>query len=91
MLDQSLADAQQSLGDPELTYPLWPPLTCGCPETSTEAVQYPLEITYEYDSVDHELFERSVEAGLDRWAPLLPSLAEIGLGEGNTQIGRAHV
>lgn len=86
MLDQSLADAQQSLGDPELTYPLWPPLTCGCPETSTEAVQYPLEITYEYDSVDHELFERSVEAGLDRWAPLLPSLAEIGLGEGNTPL-----
>lgn len=86
MSDQSLADAQQSLGDPELTYPLWPPLTRGCPETSTETVQYPLEITYGYDSVDHELFERSVATGLDRWAPLLPPLADIGLGEGHTPL-----
>lgn len=86
MLDTSVATAQQSLGDPEVTYPLWPPLTRGCPETSTDEVQYPLEITYDYDSVNTDLFEKPLQAGLDRWAPLLPPLADIGLGEGNTPL-----
>ncbi|MFH9643720.1 pyridoxal-phosphate dependent enzyme [Streptomyces albidoflavus] len=34
----SLATAQRSLGDPGRRYPLWPPLTGGCPATSTEEV-----------------------------------------------------
>jgi hypothetical protein len=40
MSDDSLAVTQQSLGDSDITYPLWPPLTRGCPETSTDDVQF---------------------------------------------------
>lgn len=86
MPDSSLATTQQSLGDPDITYPLWPPLTRGCPETSTDEVQYPLEISYDYDSVGHDLFESPLQSDLDRWSPLLVPLADIGLGEGNTPL-----
>lgn len=82
---ESLATAQQSLKDSTITYPLWPPLTEGCPETSTEAVQYPLEVTYDYDAVDAALFEGPLEPGLERWAPL----SGPGLGEGNTPLVEA--
>jgi threonine synthase len=43
----SLATAQRSLGDPAIVYPLFPPLTAGCPATSTAAVAYPLEVDYD--------------------------------------------
>lgn len=83
----SLATGQRSFEDSTITYPLWPPLTKGCPETSTEDVQYPLEVTYDYDSVDRALFEQPLDAGLERWAPLLPPLTpETNLGEGNTPL-----
>ncbi|MFC6961727.1 threonine synthase [Halocatena marina] len=85
MSEDSLAEAQQSLGNPETTYPLWPPQTLGCPETSTEEVQYPLEVTYDYESVDRGLFESELTK-FDRWSPLLPPLADIGLGEGQTPL-----
>ncbi|WP_247730528.1 threonine synthase [Halovivax limisalsi] len=102
---RSLATGLRSLGDPSIEYPLEPPLTRGCPETSTDEIQYPLEVTYDYDAVDPSLFARSDAAtreagragtsdetgpgtprpsGLDRWAPLLPPLAPIGMGEGRT-------
>ncbi|MFF3074117.1 pyridoxal-phosphate dependent enzyme [Kitasatospora sp. NPDC057904] len=90
----SLATGQRSLGDPAVGYPLLPPLTEGCPETSTPEVSYPAEVDYAYDKVDVEaLFGPSARyggpagrAGLDRWAPLLPPLLAPGLGEGGTPL-----
>lgn len=83
----SLATGQRSMEDPSVTYPLWPPITTGCPETSTEDRQYPLEVAYAYDAVDPALFERPPEPGLGRWAPLLPPLADgLALGEGDTPL-----
>ncbi|GGO85389.1 hypothetical protein GCM10012280_19050 [Wenjunlia tyrosinilytica] len=88
--DSTLAIRQRSLGDPDIGYPLWPPLTHGCPRTSTDDISYPVEVDYAYDRVDLGLFsaERgtSASAGLDRWAPLLPPLAAPGLGEGGTPL-----
>lgn len=86
--DGSLAVAQRSLADPAVSYPLWPPLTDGDPQLSTEKVAYPLEVAY-------DLTERSaVEAfGADRtgsmldWQPLLPPLTPgIDLGVGGTPL-----
>ncbi|MEU4066064.1 pyridoxal-phosphate dependent enzyme [Streptomyces wedmorensis] len=82
----SLATAQRSLADPSVRHPLWPPLTRGCPVTSTEEVAYPLDIDYAYDDVPADLFDRPAAHGLERWAPLLPPLAAPGLGEGNTPL-----
>lgn len=83
----SLARSQRSLGDPAFEYPLWPPLTEGCPNTSTSSVQYPLEVSYDYSSVDPTLFDQPALPGLGRWAPLLPPLAEgLSMGEGGTPL-----
>ena len=82
----SLATGLRSLGDPTITYPLAPPPTRGCPETNTEAVQYPLEVTYDYDAVDPGLFDEPPRPGLERWAPLMPPLAGDGLGAGDTPL-----
>ncbi|WP_432753785.1 pyridoxal-phosphate dependent enzyme [Streptomyces sp. JL2001] len=82
----SLATAQRSLADPGVRHPLWPPLTSGCPVTSTAEVAYALDVDYDYDRVPADLFERPAAHGLERWAPLLPPLAAPGLGEGNTPL-----
>ncbi|MFJ8622752.1 pyridoxal-phosphate dependent enzyme [Kitasatospora sp. NPDC093550] len=88
----SLATGQLSLGeggpDQDLRHPLWPPLTAGCPRTSTEDVSYPVEVDYAYDEVDPErLFAPApTRGGLERWAPLLPPLLAPGLGEGATPL-----
>ncbi|WP_241827534.1 threonine synthase [Actinopolymorpha singaporensis] len=86
----SLATCQRSLGDPDVTYPLWPPLTSGCPRTSTEEIACPVEVDYAYDQAPRGLFSPgaspSRSAGLDRWAPLLPPLDVPGLGEGGTPL-----
>ncbi|WP_030688999.1 hypothetical protein [Streptomyces globisporus] len=79
----SLATAQRSLADPSVRHPLGPPLTRGCPVTSTEDVAYPLDIGYAYDRAPADLFTRPAAHGLERWAPLLPPLAAPGLGEGD--------
>ncbi|MEU6969450.1 pyridoxal-phosphate dependent enzyme [Kitasatospora aureofaciens] len=86
--DDSLATGQRSLGDPALDYPLWPPLTSGCPRTSTEDFSYPLEVDYAYDKADPADLFAPVRArgGLERWAPLLPPLPAPGLGEGATPL-----
>ncbi|MDA3631087.1 pyridoxal-phosphate dependent enzyme [Saccharopolyspora sp. WRP15-2] len=84
--DRSSAIGQRSLGDPGIRYPLWPPLTTGCPETSTETTSYPVEVDYDYDRVPPELFQQPAGSGLDRWAPLLPPLHAPGLGEGGTPL-----
>ncbi|MBV2155592.1 pyridoxal-phosphate dependent enzyme [Kitasatospora sp. SUK 42] len=84
----SLATRQRSLGDPDLDYPLRPPLTAGCPRTGTQDVAYPVEVDYAYDQVDPAaLFApATTRGGLERWAPLLPPLSAPGLGEGATPL-----
>ncbi len=84
---RSLAIAQQSLGDPTIQYPLWPPLTAGCPQTSTATVAYPLEVAFDYAQGVGDLFTDPLAPDLLRWAPLLPPLlADGGLGEGATPL-----
>lgn len=86
-LSRSLAVAQRSLGDPALDSPLWPPLTEGCPRTSTPEVSYPLEVAYDYGRCDPGLFDGPPAPGLGRWEPLLPPLAPaLDLGEGATPL-----
>ena len=64
-----------------------PPLTEGCPRTSTAEMQYPVEVTFDLDRVDRALFDRPVAPGLARWAPLLPPLAPgLDLGEAGTPL-----
>ncbi|MFF4217423.1 threonine synthase [Streptomyces nondiastaticus] len=86
----SLATVQRSMGDPSLVHPLWPPLTQGCPSTSTAELAYPVEVDYAYDQADPGLFAPAAAAarstGIDRWAPLLPPLGTPGLGEGHTPL-----
>lgn len=83
----SLATTQRSLGNPMLTFPLWPTLTNGCPNTSTTTVAYPLEVGFDYERGIGDLFDHPVVPGLDRWAPLLPPLLPgAGLGEGATPL-----
>ncbi|WOX26236.1 threonine synthase [Streptomyces solicathayae] len=87
----SLATTQRSLADHAVRHPLWPPLTAGCPVTSTDEVAYPLEVDYAYDRVPADLFsarDLTAPRGLERWAPLLPPLAAPGLGEGGTPLVR---
>ncbi|RII18446.1 Threonine synthase [Streptomyces sp. YIM 130001] len=95
----SLATVQRSLGDPAVEYPLWPPLTRGCPRTSTETMSYPVEVDYDYARVEDDFLsaprrpdgDRSrgslrASSGHDRWAALLPPLLTPGLGEGGTPL-----
>jgi threonine synthase len=84
---RSAAIGQRSLGDPQRLFPLYPPLLRGCPETSSEGMQYPLEIDYHYERVSRDVFAQTPLPGLDRWAPLLPPLMpKLSLGEGGTPL-----
>ncbi|MFI6816991.1 pyridoxal-phosphate dependent enzyme [Nonomuraea sp. NPDC050328] len=82
----SLAVAQRSLGDPAQTFPLWPPLTSGCPVTSTAELAFPVEVDYSYADLSPEF--RNVRSGPDiaRWQELLPPLHAPTLGEGGTPL-----
>jgi threonine synthase len=83
----SLAIAQRSLGDPSISYPLMPPLTSGCPRTSTEEIAYPVEVVFDYARVDRALFDQPPLPGLERWAPLLPPLAPgVAMQDGGTPL-----
>lgn len=83
----SLAVAQRSLGDPARRYPLFPPLVEGCPDTSTDEMQFPLAIDYDYDGVPARFFNRDPYPGLWRWGELLPPLAiGLSMGEGGTPL-----
>ncbi|MEQ4725293.1 pyridoxal-phosphate dependent enzyme [Nonomuraea sp. B19D2] len=82
----SLALRQRSLGDPATEFPLFPPLTRGCPKTSTDEIAYPLEVTYDYARVDRRLFEQEPGTDIGRWSPLLPPLEAPTLGEGGTPL-----
>lgn len=76
-----MATGQRSLGDPRIAYPLWPPLTAGCPRTSTGEVQYPVEVDFDYGAVPP-----GFAADARRWPALLPPLLAPGLGEGGTPL-----
>lgn len=83
----SLAVAQRSLGDPSLTYPLYPPLVEGCPGTSTADLQYPLRIAYSVEGPRPGFFEQAPFPGIARWSELLPPLAPgLSMGEGGTPL-----
>ncbi len=85
--NKSAAIGQRSLGDPTLTFPLYPPLLRGCPRTSTADMQYPLEIDFDYAKVSLDIFRQPPLPGLQRWAPLLPPLMpDVSLGEGGTAL-----
>jgi len=87
---RSTAIGQRSLGEPARLFPLFPPLLRGCPASSTEAMQYPLEIDYDYGRVAPELLRQPPLPGLERWAPLLPPLLPgLSLGEGGTPLVEA--
>lgn len=84
---RSSAVGQRSMGDPTRLFPLFPPLLEGCPATSTAAMQYPLEIDYEYGRVPAALLRQPPLPGLERWAPLLPPVKPgLSLGEGGTPL-----
>ncbi|MCV9934781.1 pyridoxal-phosphate dependent enzyme [Boseaceae bacterium BT-24-1] len=85
---RSTAKAQRSLGPGRPSFSLAPALLEGCPVTSNVDMQYPLEIAYDYASVDIDaLFAAAPGPGLDRWAPLLPPLCpRLSLGEGGTPL-----
>lgn len=75
------------MGDASKLFPLLPVLLKGCPATSDEAMQYPLEIDYDYSRIPRTLFDQAPAPGLQRWAPILPPLADgISLGEGGTPL-----
>lgn len=96
----SAAITQHPVGAPDQSYPLTPPLTAGVPDTETETEtkpeteteteaagdHRPLEVGYEYESVNRSLFETPPGPGLDRWQPLLPPLVGQGLGAGGTPL-----
>ncbi|MGN9841421.1 threonine synthase [Nonomuraea sp. H19] len=82
----SLAVGQRSIGDPSAAFPLFPPLTRGCPKTSTDEIAYPLEVVYDYARVDTRLFDQEPGTDIARWSPLLPPLEAPTLGEGGTPL-----
>ncbi|MGP3964605.1 threonine synthase [Nonomuraea sp. 3N208] len=86
MNSTSLATGQRSLGDRSTEFPLFPPLTRGCPKTSTDEIAYPLEVVYDYAQVDTRLFDQEPGTDIARWSPLLPPLDAPTLGEGGTPL-----
>lgn len=77
----SLATGQRSLGDGNVRFPLWPPVTGGCPVTSTADVSFPIEVDYDVGAV-----ATGFASSPRRWPALLPPLLAPGLGEGGTPL-----
>ncbi|AXV08217.1 Threonine synthase [Euzebya pacifica] len=76
-MTKSHATGQRSLKSPELQFPLLPPLTKGCPTTSTATVSYPLEVTYDLSSVRGRFpTGEGGHAPMTAWTDLLPPVAE---------------
>jgi threonine synthase len=68
----SLATGQRSLGPNNPTFPLLPALLSGCPDTSNDSIQFPLEVAYDYASVSGVTFAKG--AGWSDWEEILPPL-----------------
>lgn len=83
----SLARAQRSLGPGNPEFPLTPPLVAGCPTTSSEAMQYPLEVAYDYEKAGAIDFTSWASPVTDQWAALLPPIRrEACLAVGGTPL-----
>jgi threonine synthase len=67
---RSLAISQKSLGPGTPSYPLLPTMLRGCTTTSTDEMQYPLEVDYDYGRVTGITFSRGCTWG--DWKELLP-------------------
>jgi threonine synthase len=69
-------------------FPLYPPITTGCPACVTDRFKSPLELTYDYPKTADWLPEWS-QPGLNRYAAVLPPLVEsLSMGEGGTPLIR---
>jgi threonine synthase len=84
---KSLAVRQRSLGPGSPSYPLLPPLTAGCPQTSTSEISYPVEVEFDLPLSNPGLLFAKKGRGLERFAPLLPPLAQgLSMEEGGTPL-----
>jgi len=80
----SLATGQRSFGPGSPEFPLLPSHLAGCPVTSTEAMQYPLEVAYDYAKAAGIAF---TENRRQSWQQLLPPLHPASsLPVGNTPL-----
>lgn len=84
---QSRAIGQRSLGPDGTLHPLYPVLTSGAPVRLEQQWNYPLDVAFDYASVDTSLFDQPPLAGIARWSPLLPPLDPgLSFGEGGTPL-----
>jgi threonine synthase len=86
MLDNnaSLATGHRLIGDAGTTLPLWPPMS---QYATARGATEPVEVAYDYERVDRQLFAQPPLPGLERWAPLLPPLAPgLAMAEGGTAL-----
>lgn len=88
----SLASGQVVIDEASSEFPLFPPRMEGFRRESDPQTPLPLEVGFDYASVDLDLFQQSGRMGsrgLDAWSQLMPPLAaETNLGEGNTPLIR---
>jgi threonine synthase len=84
-MQASAAIGQAPIGSAGTIFPLFPIITTGVPDLAGD-IQYPLEIAFDYDAVPVAVLDQPSLPGLARWAPLLPPLADISLGEGGTPL-----
>ncbi|MCL4251548.1 MAG: pyridoxal-phosphate dependent enzyme [Anaerolineae bacterium] len=67
-------------------YPLYPPMIGGCEKCATDTFKAPVEVVYDYPASSDWLPDSPLP-GIDRYAPLLPPLAEgLSMGEGGTAL-----
>ncbi|WP_421781775.1 threonine synthase [Kiloniella litopenaei] len=87
MPQSSCATSQVSLGPGQPIYPLSPALVEGCPQTANKEINYPVEVSYDYASLDKSIFDQAAQPGIDRWQALLPPLLNgLSMGEGGTPL-----
>lgn len=84
---RSCAARQRSLGPGRPSYPLLPPMTAGCPQTSTLEISYPVEVEFDLPLSNPAALFAGNGRGLERFAVLLPPLkAGLSMGEGGTPL-----
>lgn len=81
----SLARKQRSLGPGTPSFPLLPALLAGCPETSNESIQFPLEVDYDYAATSRVSFAKG--SSWSDWEEILPPLhPQMTMPVGNTPL-----
>lgn len=82
----SSVKGQRSLGPGQPRYPLLPTHLSGCPETSTAAMQYPLELEFDLAAAPGSLGDGRRSA-FHHWQALLPPLSpQVWLDAGGTPL-----